>query len=609
MRAAGVYVAAAFVVLQLGEIVLPAFNMPDWTLQSLVVCAFLGLPVVLASAWTYDLTSKGLKRTPGSGRIGQESRAPSVALLAVSAASVTLASLWFNRSVVRAETGAAGGAGPTLSSAPATGVSPFLPFVNLDPDAPVTAIAVLPLADFAEGDDFFAPQLHDEIITQLSRMTSLRVVPRASVERYADTQMLLPRIAEELRVQAVVTGSVARTPESDTVRISIQLLHAPSDTHMLTRTFQREMKDILRLQTEVAREIARAVQGEVEGEAANEDVVQVATVDPEAHRAVLRGWEAFERGTSDGLQVATGHFSRAVENDSTYAAAWVGLAGARLATGLAGTLLTAEMLARVQEEIQRAAELGGAEEEVRAAQVAFVDYLAGLSEDLATDTQSILLALDFGPESESDSLSRRYVRDFTRIGRWAASFMGRGEGSGREGPHLLEARRAMDAAQYDSAIRVFRAILQRDSTRSPVWSGLEHAQVMRGDYAAAVDVRANRILATDGDTPESRQEVQELRDAFDRENPRTYWEWRQQHNADLTARRRHVPHLEHAVTALGLGHHDEALAHLESAIDAREPELVTLKNSPIWDLLRDDPRFRQMARRVRELWRGPGRGR
>ena len=344
VRAGGVYVAAAFVVLQLGEIVLPAFNAPDWVLQSLVIFVFLGLPVALAFSWVYDLTAEGLTRTGALVRRGRGTVVPQLALVGVTAVSGALGVLWFGTNALTTPDG--GGS----AVAPAPGVASF---ANLDPNAPITAVAVLPLADFAEDNDFFARQLHEEIITQLSILTTLRVVSRTSVERYATTDKLLPEIAAELRVQAVVTGSVAMTAESDSVRISVQLLHAPSDTHLLSRTFQREMKDILRLQTEVAVEIAGAVQGEL-GADVTEDIEQIAEVDPEAHRAFLMGREELERGTTGGLEAALEHSDRAVTIDSTFAPAWAQWAGARLVMAHEGGELSPDDLARVEEALRRA---------------------------------------------------------------------------------------------------------------------------------------------------------------------------------------------------------------------------------------------------------------
>ena len=534
VRAGGVYVAAAFVVLQLGEIVLPAFNAPDWVLQSLVIFVFLGLPVALAFSWVYDLTAEGLTRTGALVRRGRGTVVPQLALVGVTAVSGALGVLWFGTNALTTPDG--GGS----AVAPAPGVASF---ANLDPNAPITAVAVLPLADFAEDNDFFARQLHEEIITQLSILTTLRVVSRTSVERYATTDKLLPEIAAELRVQAVVTGSVAMTAESDSVRISVQLLHAPSDTHLLSRTFQREMKDILRLQTEVAVEIAGAVQGEL-GADVTEDIEQIAEVDPEAHRAFLMGREELERGTTGGLEAALEHSDQAVMIDSTFAPAWAQWAGVRLVMAHEGGELSPDDLARVEEALRRATEFGGAEDEVNAGRVLLEDYLAagagGLGEEL---------------ERATDSIGRRFVWESTRIGRRS-----------RPPSRSLAAARFMEAGQYDSAAAVFAGIVEVEPRAGPAWSGLETSHLLQGDYAGAVDVRAEWILAVGGDSPETRAAVRDMREAFDENDPNSYWQWRRGYDSARLDRGERVSDVEVALTAVGLGDIDSALAHLESAV-------------------------------------------
>ena len=407
-RVGGLYVAGAFVILQLGEIVLPAFNAPDWALQTLVVFVFLGLPVALALSWVFDLTPEGLKRTRSLVPVGSASMVPRVALLVVTTVSLGLGAFWFSRSAMSGSDAA----GPRERTRPAAAR-----FASLDPDAPISAIAVLPLAHFAEGDDLFARQLHDEIITRLSELTSLRVVSRTSVERYRTTDKLLPEIAAELNVQAVVTGSVAMTAESDSVRISIQLLHAPSDTHLESRTFEREMKDVLRLQTEVAMAIAATVQEEV-GAEVDGGAQQVAQVDPEAYVAFVRGQSELEHGTPAGLEAALGYFDQAVEHDSTYAAAWVWRAGTRLAIESEGGRPSPEVLARARADVEHANDLGGAEDEAAAVMFAIRDYLprpggAGEQGGVATDAAGV-------PDSEPDSLQRRYL---TRVHALRAAFL------------------------------------------------------------------------------------------------------------------------------------------------------------------------------------------
>lgn len=679
VRAGGVYAVSAFVALQLGEIVLPAFNTPDWALQSLVVAAALGLPVVLAVAWAYELTSEGLRRTrdaPGAP-LGQEagpSLAPRLALLAVTTVSVAFAAVWFSRNFVSIDDGEGAGGWRSLSWAarqsdrgPGSPDRPDLrsapAFANFDPEAPVSAIAVLPLANFAEGaDDLFARQLHDEIINQLTRTTSLRVVSRTSVARYADTSAPLPRIARELRVQAVVTGSVAMTGESDSVRISIQLLHAPSDTHLMTRSYQREMRDILRLQTEIAQEIAQAVQGEVEEGAPARSVEHVATVDPEAHQAYLQGWEELdldheldleaenapdlegenaqdlERGVAlDAAAVeAMRHFSEAVGIDSTFGLAWLGRAEAGLVMlAHAGTSLPEEVpsgmadardgslpdelrpgesIVRIRESLRRAETLGAPRWKLDASRIMLLNVAKALDPDLAEDVEAALAEAGIA----TDSLAQAYARNSTEIGRRVdrslADWSGR-NGDGRPARSSMEdramvrrhfvAKRLLDTGQYDRAAVAYRRLIETDPTDEALWLVLEDVHLLRDDYAGAVKVREEHLLATQPDTPERAERIRELREAFDQTDHSSYWRLRLREAEARLARGDRVPHTVRAFTAVGLGDADLAFGHLEEAIAQREGFLGMSLDSPIWDPIRGDPRF---GRVVRQIWRPRAQG-
>ena len=632
VRAGGVYAVAAFVALQLGEIVLPAFNTPDWALQSLVVAVALGLPVVLAVAWAYELTSEGLRRTQDApeARSGQDagpSLAPRLALLAVTTVSVAFAAVWFSRSFMSAGDDELGGwrssfwaarrSGAELGPPGVPGPGGFPVFANFDPEAPVAAIAVLPLANFAEGeDDLFARQLHDEIINQLTRMTSLRVVSRTSVARYADTSTQLPRIAQELRVQAVVTGSVAMTAESDSVRISIQLLHAPSDTHLLTRTYQREMRDILRLQTEIAQDIAQAVQGEVEGGPAT-NVEQVAAVDPEAHQAYLQGWEELDNELEmdaddvrgEELDVAAvealRHFGEAVGIDSTYGLAWLGRAEAGLVMlAKAGTrapveapdgLSPVEFVTQIRESLRRAERLGAPQGKLDASRITLLNVVNELDGDLATDVEATLAEAGIA----TDTLVRAYVRRSTDIGRRVDVSM-----ENRALARLYRrAKRLLDTGQYDRAAVAYRELAEAYPGDDFVWRVLEDLHLLRDDYAGAVELREQHILATQPDSPERADRIHELREAFDENDRGSYWRLRMQEAEAQQARGEHVPHTVQAFTAVGLGNADQAFEHLDDAIARREMLLAMSLDSPIWDPIRGDARF---GRVVEKVWRPVG---
>ena len=588
VRAGGVYVASGFVVLQLGEIVLPAFNAPDWVLQSLVVLVFLGLPVVLAFAWVYDLTPEGLAKTREQQGGARVTIAPRLALLAATSISVALGALWFLRSGATEDGGDAADAVEAALPAAARTAS-------LDPDAPITAIAVLPLADFAQRDDLFARQLHEEIITQLSLLSSLRVVSRTSVERYTDSNMLLPDIAAELGVQAVVTGSVAMTSESDSVRISVQLLHAATDTHMLSRSFQRELKDILRLQTEVAVEIAESVQGEL-GDELSAEVEMVAEVDPEAYRAFLQGQQELERGTPEALEAALGHFDRSAELDPGYAQPLAWRAGTHLMLATDGDSVPAEVLAQVRGDLERAGLLGGAEDEVAATMVILRDRIGADVSGIGAGIDDAFAQAGALAGFVTDSLRRRQLLESTRFGRQF----------GRRSP-LAVAMGFLETGRFDSAAVAFEEILDSDPRMVPAWVGLEEAHLRQGHYEGAIEVREQRILATQGEVPEARAAVEHLHATFEEDDPASYWRWRQENNAQREARGEHVPETEKAMIAVGLGQHDDALRHLEVAVQNRDPALVTLRSNAVWDPLRSDPRFQDVVRGVREVWRNRGR--
>ncbi len=595
VRSGGFYVAAAFVMLQLGEIVLPAFNAPDWVLQSLVVVLLLGLPVVLAFAWVYDLTPQGLERTADRAAV-KVSLAPRIALLGITVVVAGLGVLWFQRN---ARTGGEGGV--PGARGPETAV-----LAVADIDTTVTAIAVLPLADLTGGEELFALQLHEEIITLLSELTTLRVVSRTSVERYRATDKLLPEIAAELGVQRIVTGSVAMAAGSDSVRISVQLLNAPTDTHLRSMSYQREMKDILRLQTEVAVDIARTVVGELDAFAAPE---QLAQVDPEAYRLALHGQQALDLGTPEGRREALAYLDQAVERDPAFALARVLRFGAVLGAAIEGDSVTGDRLVMAPEDLAQARELGGVEDEVAAAQVAAEEAGLRLGPGagwIGSVVRDRAEAGVEGPAPVMDSLTRRDLQERTRIGRqlW------------EPGP-IRRAYLYREQGHYDSAAVVLRTVLEENPEMVPAWAALEDLHLHQRDYAGAVEVRDEWIRATQNDPAAAAAAVETLNATIDADDPRSYWEWRQGHIEARQARGERVSQVEMAMIAIHLGDRRGALDHLEAATETTgrwDRGLETLDTNPVWDLVRRHPRFLEVKqqvdeykRQVRESWGGRGK--
>jgi TolB-like protein len=586
VRAVGMYVAAAFVVLQLGEIVLPAFNMPDWALQSLVVLAVLGLPVVLAIAWVYDLTPGGFQRTGNASPAAGGSAIPRIAFLVVTLVAVGFASVAYAR---------------ITFGAPATGAPEGVAsFVNLDADAPISAIAVLPLDDFAEGDDFFARSLHEEIIAQLGQLTSLRVVSRTSVERYADTDKLLPEIAQELGVHAIVEGSVTKPADSDTVRITIQLIHAPSDSHLMAKTFERELKDILRLQREVAQDIAAAIQGQVD-EPTTAGSATIAAVDPEAHEAYLMGRAEFEKDTPAGIEAAHDYFRQAVDLDSSYSAAHAGLAGTEVLLGLHGLAPIEEALMAAQVRVAKAVALDEDNEEARAVMIVIQDHMEGMPEDVRAEMEeTVEFAYSF-----SDSLSRTYLENFTRLGARARAVMEarQPEPATTARSRMFQAQRLIADTDFDGAAALLGQVVSDDPETEPAWYALERTRVLQGRYDLAVEVRKDRMAAVHGDTPETRARIDDLTERFDPADPSTYWQWLRKDHGERQDSGDYASSVEYAAACVALGDYEDAIDNLEQALEDRDPALLSLRFDPTWDPIRTDPRFRDITRQIRAALR------
>ena len=190
------------------------------------------------------------------------------------------------------------------------------------PAAAIRSIAVLPLANLSSDPEqqYFADGMTEALITDLAQIQALRVISRTSAMQYKATLKRLPEIASELKVEAVVEGSVLRW--GDRVRISVQLIHAPTDRHLWARSYERELRDVLQLQGEVAQAIA----GEIEVTLSPANQARRRRVDPEAYQLYLQGQYHWYRANQESLQKAIQFFQKAIDTDPAYALAYAGLA-------------------------------------------------------------------------------------------------------------------------------------------------------------------------------------------------------------------------------------------------------------------------------------------
>lgn len=193
--------------------------------------------------------------------------------------------------------------------------------------ARIRSLAVLPLENLS-GDpsqQYFADGMTDELITDLAGIGMLRVIAHGSVMAYRSTRKPLSQIARELGVDALVEGSVSRS--GDRVRIRADLARARTGESIWAESFERNLRDVLSMQTEVARSIAGKIQVRLEPPE-RQRLSQARPVDPAVLQAYLKGRFAWNRYTLDGFQEAERQFQAALDGDPTYAPAWAGLADA-----------------------------------------------------------------------------------------------------------------------------------------------------------------------------------------------------------------------------------------------------------------------------------------
>lgn len=191
----------------------------------------------------------------------------------------------------------------------------------------VRSIAVLPLNNQMQDttQDYFVAGMHEALITELSKIAALKVISRTSTLRYRQTDKPLSQVARELNVDGVIEGSVLR--EGEHVRIAVHLIHGPTDRHLWARTFERELRNVLALQSDVASAIADEIRINLRPQE-RRALKSARSVDPEAHQTYLKGRHHLGKGTLGGFENARDYFRQGLDLDPSYAPAYVGLADA-----------------------------------------------------------------------------------------------------------------------------------------------------------------------------------------------------------------------------------------------------------------------------------------
>jgi TolB-like protein len=213
-------------------------------------------------------------------------------------------------------------------------------------------IAVLPLENLSgdPGDEYFADGMTEELISTLAGIRSVRVISRTSVMKFKNSTMTLPEIARELGADAVIEGSVRRA--DGRIRVTAQLIHAATDAHLWANDFDRDFRDVLKLQAEIAEAIVREVKGQITPEESSR-ITTTRTVNPEAHDAYIRARQQLYVGTAESTRKSVALFEQAIRLQDDFAVAHAGLSWAlQQATTLRVPMPTDRMLSAARRAVE-----------------------------------------------------------------------------------------------------------------------------------------------------------------------------------------------------------------------------------------------------------------
>jgi TolB-like protein/DNA-binding winged helix-turn-helix (wHTH) protein len=453
-------------------------------------------------------------------------------------------------------------------------------------------LAVLPFENLT-GDarqEYFSDGMTEEMITQLGRVdpSRLGVIARTSVMRYKNPPKALTEVGQELGVQYVLEGSVRR--DGERIRVTAQLIQLKDQTHLWAQEYDRELKDLLVVQSDISREIALAIERTLG--AAPADFPASPAMSPqryEAYDLYLKGLFFWNKRTQEGFAQAIHYFQLATEKDPDYAPAYALLADAYAMQGAYSAAPSGEYVAKARAAAKRAVELD--------------DHSAEAHTALALVTQNH----DYDWQTSEREFRRAIAlnRGYATAHHWYAEHL---MWEGRFDEALAESKEAQQldplsliiatdkgyilycARRYDEAIQQFRSVLDLDPN-PPRGNLIYLAYAQKGmfpeiyaklDSEPAVDAgwywsMAAYLYGRGGRMQQANHALQKLKE-LDRVQP--------------------LDPMVMVSASVGTGNNDQAIAWLEKAYAQRSNKIVSIKVDPAYDPLRKDQRFRDVLRRV-----------
>lgn len=568
-KVAVAYAIVGWLLVQVATQVFPFFEIPHWAVRLVVLLIIVGFPIALVIAWAFELTPEGIERTEDVDLADQpRTKSRAWIYVAIVGALLSVGLFMLGRYGFR-------DASPLASDLPAKSIA-ILPFDNLSRD-PENA--------------FFAEGVQDEILTRLAKVADLKVIARASTQRFKSAPTDLPEIARQLGVANILEGSVQKS--GDQVRVNVQLINAMTNAHLWAEMYDRKLSDIFAVQSDIAKTVADTLQAKLTGSEKQMMAAQP-TNDTAAYELYHKGRSLWERRTGDNIPNAIAFYEQAIARDPNYALAYAGLADAYVLLPVYTATKQRDAYPKAKEAARNALRL---DPNLAEAHVALAKLLHFVDIDLAESIREFERAIQLKPN---------YATAHHWLGTGPLMCLGRFD----EG--IAHARRAVEldplspiintdlgltlftARRYDEALLKLRKALELDPTFAYGHQNLGIVLQLKGDLPGAIAEFEKAKQFSHGDpfilaflssakayAGDKNAALQTLRDF------------------DEIGKQREVVAYSRALLYLSLNNKDEALRWLEQSFADRDgSNIAGIKVDPLLYSLHGDPRFEALVQKV-----------
>lgn len=454
----------------------------------------------------------------------------------------------------------------------------------------IDSIAVLPLENLSGNpeQEYFVSGMHETLISELSKISSLKVISRTSTLQYKDTKKTMPEIAKELGVKALIEGSVIR--EADIVRITVQLIDGTTDKHLWTEKFDRELRGVLALHNEVAQKIAEAIKIELSPQDKIR-LVSAQAVNPRAYEFYLTGRHYWNQRTIQGYKQAIESYKKALEQDSSYAQAYAALADCYILLGEQGGMPQNEARLLSNSSIRTALMLN---KDLAEANASLGVWKLNYEWNWAESEKAFIRAIELNPG---------YAITYQWYGR-TLGFIGRFD----EAIKQLEKAKELDplspvivaylgqvhiyAKQYNKAEVVLQDALKIHPNHPLILHNIGELYIAQGRYAEAitplkqsaelsVSVHYKAMLGYAYALANQREEARSiLKELLNRSDSGL------------------ISGFNLAAVYLALGEKEQSLSQLEKGYEQRDVWMKELKAWPWFESFRNEQRFKDLIKRM-----------